>query len=211
MRSALLAILLITLALPSQIQSQTLAPDFQAGLGYARLFDAGGYSFLAALNQPLSSVSSPVRQAVGGGFWYAHTGLASVPDTPEVGRDVLGLGLRYSVGFLNSGSFRPFVAVPVQVLHSQVADHRPTADLLVASLSAVPQAPPPPPVEDRVGGEWGWGTGLEAGLRVVASKRVSAQTSVQMLYQDIYGSDSRNGAWNWHAGLSYAFGGSEQH
>jgi hypothetical protein len=138
-----------------------------------------------------------------------HTGLASMPDTPDVGRDLVGLGLRYSLGFLNSGSFRPFVAVPLQVLHSQVADHRITADLQSASLSGVPEASPLPPLGDQVRGEWGWGTGLEAGLRVVANNRVSAQSSLQVLYQDIYGSESRNGAWNWHVGLSYAFGGSE--
>jgi len=210
MRSALLAVSLITLTLPSPIPAQTFAPDFQAGFGYARLFDAGGYSFLAALDQPLSAAPSPVQQALGGGFWYAHTGLASVPDSPEVGRDLFGVGLRYSVGLLNSGTFRPFVAVPIQVLHSQVSDNRPTADLRIGALSAVPQPPPPPPVEDQVGGAWGWGTGLEAGLRLAASKRVSAQTSVQVLYQDIYGAESRNGAWNWHLGMSYAFGGSEQ-
>ncbi len=210
MRSALLVVSLITLALPSPIPAQTFAPDFQAGFGYARLFDAGGYSFLAALDQPLSPVRSPVRQALGGGFWYAHTVLASVPDSPEVGRDLFWLGLRYSLGFLNSGSFRPFVAVPLQVLHSQVADNRPTADLMEAALSGVPQAPPPPPVQDQVGGEWGWGTGLEGGLRLVASNRVGAQTSVQVLYQDIYGSASPNGGWNWHISLSYAFGGSER-
>jgi hypothetical protein len=209
MRSALLMVSLVTLGLPSQIPAQTPAPDFQAGLGYARVFDAGGFSFSAALDQPLSSVRAPVRQALGGGFWYAHTGLASLPDTPDVGRDLVGLGLRYSLGFLNSGPFRPFVAVPLQVLHSQVADHRITADLQSASLSGVPEASPRPPLEDQVGGEWGWGTGLEAGLRVVASNRVSAQSSLQVLYQDIYGSESRNGAWNWHVGLSYAFGGSE--
>src|SRR4051795_9449013 len=210
MRSALLMVSLVTFGLPSQILAQTLAPEFQAGFGYARLFEANGYSFSAALDQPLSSGRSTVRQALGGGFWYAHTGVASVPDTPEVGRDLLGLGLRYSLGFLNKASFRPFVAVPLQVLHSQVSDHRITADLLSASLYGVPQLPAPPPVEDQVGGEWGWGTGMEAGLRLVASQRVSAQTSAQVLYQDIYGSDARNGAWSWHVGLSYAFGGSER-
>jgi len=210
MRSAFLTVSLIALALPFRITAQTPAPAFQAGLGYARVFDAGGFSFSAALDRPLSSLRSPVRQAVGGGFWYAHTGLASLPDTPEVGRDLLGLGLRYSLGFLNSGSFRPFVAVPLQVLHSEVADNRIKAQLLSAALYGVPQPPPPPPVEDQVGGEWGWGTGLEAGFRVVASNRVSAQSSLQVLYQDIYGSESRNGAWNWHVGLSYAFGGSER-
>ena len=49
--------------------------------------------------------------------------------------------------------------------------------------------------------------GLES--RLVASNRVGAQTSVQVLYQDIYGSASPNGGWNWHISLSYAFGGSE--
>ncbi|MFL5461938.1 MAG: hypothetical protein ACJ8A6_11330 [Gemmatimonadales bacterium] len=209
MRSAALMVSLVTFGLPSQLLAQAFAPEFQAGFGYARLFDANGYSFSAALDQPLSSGRSTVRQALGGGFWYAHTGVASVPDTPEVGRDLFGLGLRYSLGFLNNASFRPFVAVPLQVLHSQVSDNRPTADLLAGALSGVPQAPPPPPVEDQIGGEWGWGTGLEAGLRLIASERVGVQTSVQVLYQDIYGSDSRNGGWNWYAALSYAFGGSD--
>ncbi len=209
MRSALPKISLIILALSSQVTAQTLAPDLQAGIGYARAFDAGGYSLLATLDQPLSSTSSSVRQALGGGIWYAHTGLASVPESPDVDRDLVGIGLRYSLGFLPSRSLRPFVAVPIEVLHSQVTDHRIFADLRSGAVFDVPELPPPPPVEDQVGGEWGWGTGLEMGLRLAASKRVSAQTSVQVLYQNIYGSDSRNGAWNWHAGMTYAFGGSQ--
>ena len=62
---------------------------------------------------------------------------------------------------------------------------------------------PPTPVEDRMGSEWGWGTGLEAGFRIGLSPQLSAQASAQGLYQRIYESGTRNGAWTIHGGITY--------
>ena len=203
MRVTRLVLLLCTFVLHSRIGAQTPSYEVQAGLGYARMFDAGGISFSASVDRFLSSSGPGVQHALGGALWYAHTGIASFPDDPE-GRHVLGLGARYRLTFARMGFFRPFLAVPIEVLHSSIPDR---ATLQAASLlvQGVPEPPPPTPVEDRIGGEWGWGTGLELGFRVAADDRLSAQTSLQALYQNIYGSASRNGAWNWHAGLSYGF------
>lgn len=203
MRTAFLLVLCFTGVLPLRAAAQTPGLTLQAGLGYARLFDAGGLSFAAALDRSLSQPHSPLQQALGGSLWYAHTGIASSPDDPE-GRDLYGIGVRYRIAFRPSQSFRPFIAVPLELLHSHIADR---TDLLSAALSRVPEPPPLRPVEDKVGGEWGWGTGLELGFRVGTGTRLGAQTSLQLLYQDIYDSGTRNGAWNWHAGLSYALGG----
>jgi hypothetical protein len=204
MRSALLSVFSFMMLLPSGIPAQTPTLELQAGLGYARVFNAGGISFSAALDRSLSGIHSRLQQALGGSVWYAHTGIASAPDDPE-GRDLYGIGLRYRIAFRPSQSFRPFLAVPVELLHSSIADRD---DLVSAALGRVPEPPAARPVEDLVGGEWGWGTGLEAGFRVGSGERLSAQTSVQVLYQDIYDSGTRKGAWNWHAGVSYALGGS---
>jgi hypothetical protein len=204
MRTALLLILLSTISLNSRIQAQSSRLELQAGLGYARVFDAGGISFAAALEHSLSPAPSVLQHGVGGSFWYAHTGIASSPNDPE-GRHLVGLGVRYQMLIRPSGSFRPFLAVPVQVLHSQIPD-RPMLDQL---SYRVPEATSSVPVEDLIGGAWGWGTGLELGFRLGRGKRLSAQTSVQAMYQDIYGSSSRNGAWSWHAGLTYALHGSK--
>jgi hypothetical protein len=57
-----------------------------------------------------------------------------------------------------------------------------------------------------VGSEWGWGAGLELGVQVALGSSLSAHTSVQSLYQDIYADGTRHGAWNWHAGLTYQLG-----
>jgi hypothetical protein len=202
MRTALLLIFLSTISLSTRIQAQSSRLELQAGLGYARVFDAGGLSFSAALERSLSPTLSRLQHGVGGSFWYAHTGIASAPNDPE-GRHLLGLGVRYQMLIRPSGSFRPFLAVPLQILHSQIPDR----DMLLLS-ARVPEPPPARPVEDQIGGAWGWGTGLELGFRLGTGKRLSAQTSVQAMYQDIYGSSSRNGAWSWHAGITYAFRGS---
>jgi hypothetical protein len=173
-------------------------------LGYARVFDAGGISLSAALERFLSSPDAGLQHALGGGLWYAHTGIASAPDDPE-GRHIVGLGARYRLTLARGGSsVRPFLAVPVELLHSKIPDR---AMLQAASLlvHGVPEPPPPTPAEDRIGAEWGWGTGLELGLRVAVGERLSGQTSVQALYQDIYASQTSHSAWNWHAGLSYGF------
>jgi hypothetical protein len=203
MRAVTVLVLLSTTAIAASLPAQSPALSLQAGLGYARVFHAGGVSLAAALDRAFSPQPSAVQQAVGGSFWYAHTGIASLPNDTE-GRDLYGIGLRYKVAFRASRLFRPYLAVPVQLLHSRISDR---AELLSANVSRVPQLPAAGPVEDRVGGEWGWGTGLEIGLRVGGEKRLSAQTAAQVLYQDIYDSGNQKGAWNWHAGLSYALGG----
>jgi hypothetical protein len=207
MRAALLLVLVSTAVVHSPIRAQTPGLELSAGLGYARVFDAGGVSLAAALDRSLSPSQHPLQQALGGSLWYAHTGIASAPDDPE-GRDLVGVGVRYQLALRPSRFFNPFLAVPVQLLHSHIADR---AQLLSAALGSagVPEAPPSRPVEDKVGGAWGWGTGLELGFRLGgATKRLNAHTSVQLLYQDIYDAGTRNGAWNWHAGLSYALHGS---
>jgi hypothetical protein len=201
MRTALLLIFLSTISLSTGIQAQSSRLELQAALGYAHVFDAGGISFAAALERSLSPAPSRVQHGLGGSLWYAHTGIASSPNDPE-GRHLLGLGVRYQVLIRPSKSFRPFLAVPVQILHSQIPDR-------VMLLSArVPEPPPARPVEDVIGGAWGWGTGLELGFRLGSGKRLNAHTSVQAMYQDIYGSSSRHGAWIWHAGVTYALRGS---
>lgn len=205
MRTALLFIVLSTIPLTSRIQAQSSRLELQAGLGYARVFDAGGISFAAALERSLSAAPSVLQHGVGGSFWYAHTGIASSPNDPE-GRHLLGVGVRYRMLIRPSGSFKPFLAIPLQVLHSRIPDR---TDLASAGLRArVPEPLPSRPVEDYIGGAWGWGTGLELGFRLGTGKRLNAQTSVQGMYQDIYRSGTRKAAWSWHAGVTYALRGS---
>ena len=201
MRAAHFLILVSTFGVHSQIGAQAPVYEIQAGVGYARMFDAGGISFSAALDRFLSPAEARLQHALGGALWYAHTGIASSPDDPE-GRHIVGLGARYRLTFSRAGAFRPFLAVPIELLHSEIADRAALTTLLVYG---VPEPPPPTPVEDHIGGDWGWGTGLELGFRVAAGERLSAQTSVQGLYQSIYASQTSNGAWSWHAGLTYGF------
>lgn len=196
---------LCMVVVPSDIRAQASALELEAGLGYARVFDAGGISFAAAVNRSLSPATTGLQHALGGSLWYAHTGIATGPVDND-GRHMLGVGVRYQVGLPRAGSFRLFLAVPVQLLHSQIPD-RPVAGQTSLSVQGVPELEPAPPVEDQVGGAWGWGAGLELGFRVGVGERLSGQTSVQALYQDIYGAGSRHGAWNWHAGFSYALNG----
>ena len=182
------------------MQAQTPV-ELQAGLGYARMFHAGGVSFAANVDRILTPPETRLQHALGGSFWYAHTGIASRSNDAER-RDIVGLGVRYQLTLRSAESFTPFVGVPLQVLRSHIPDR---ADLAPGSLRLrVPEPPPPTPVEDLVGSEWGWGTGLEVGFRVGIGRRLRGQTSVQLLYQDIYGAASSHGAWNWHAGFSYA-------
>jgi hypothetical protein len=179
--------------------------ELRAGLGYARVFGGGGISFAAGVERPLSSAASSLRHALGGSLWYAHTSIASAPNDPE-GRDITGLGLRYQVELGRCcSSVRPFVAVPVQLLRSNIPDR---TDILPVQLRThgVPDPDSPRPVEDQVGSDWGWGAGVELGLRAGLTRGLNAQTSVHALYQDIYSSGTRHGAWNWHAGLTYQLG-----
>jgi hypothetical protein len=207
MRAVFAFVLGSTVLLCGEIQAQAAEFELQAGLGYARVFDAGGISFAAALDRSLSPATTRLQHRLGGTLWYAHTGIASDPDDPY-GRHVYGMGLRYQIALARAPSFRPYLAIPLQVLHSKIPDR----DMALASASlrrhGVPEPEPPAPIEDRIGGEWGWGTGLELGFRLAMGKRLSGHTSVQALYQDIYEAGSRHGAWNWHAGITYAFNGS---
>jgi hypothetical protein len=198
-------VFLCTALLTSEIRAQAPALELEAGLGYARMFDAGGISFAAAVDHSLSPRSTGLQHALGGSLWYAHTGIATGLIGSD-GRHILGVGVRYQVGLLRGRSFRPFLAVPVQLLHSTIPEGL-TADLTLLSTHSVPKPEPAPRVEDRAGGAWGWGTGLEVGLRIALGERLSGQTSVQALYQDIYGAGAQHGAWTWHAGISYALSG----
>jgi hypothetical protein len=204
MRAALLFSIFTSVAIFSSAQAQAPKVEVQAGLGYARVFDGGGLSFAAAVERHLSSPTSRLRHALGGSFWYARTSIATAPNDPY-GRRLLGLGLRYQLGLGRSRSVLPFVAVPVQLLRSNIPDR---TDILSAQLQAhgVPDPGSPRPVEDLIGAEWGWGAGVELGLRGRLGRQLSAQTSVQAMYQDIYKSGTRHGAWSWHAGLTYGFG-----
>jgi hypothetical protein len=199
MRAALLSIVLIcTLTRFSSLTAQTSGLELQAGLGYARAFDGGGPSFTAAIERPLSAPTSTLQHALGGGLWYSHLSIAS---GYSAGRDLMGLGVRYLLQ-LRAGRARPFVAVPLQVLRSSIPA-RATLQSASLSVSGIPDLGPPTPVEDRVGSEWGWATGLEAGFRIGLSPELSAQTSVQGLYQRTYESGTRNGAWTIHGGITY--------
>jgi hypothetical protein len=199
MRAALLSIVLIsTLTFVSSLTAQSSGLELQAGLGYARAFDGGGPSFTAAVERPLSAPTSTLQHALGGGLWYSHMSIAS---GYSAGRDLMGLGLRYLLQ-LRAGRVRPFVAVPLQVLRSNIPV-RATLQSASLSVSGIPDLGPPTPVEDRMGSEWGWGTGLEAGFRIGLSPQLSAQTSMQGLYQRIYESGTRNGAWTIHGGITY--------
>jgi hypothetical protein len=201
MRSALLFVILTSSStLSSSVQAQSSQVQLQAGLGYARAFDGGGVSFAAVIERPLSAQTSRFQHAVGGCLWYSEMSIGSAPNSSNE-RRMTGLGVRYEMA-LRNGRAQPFVAVPIQVLRSNIPDR---ADILPAALalSGVPDPVSPSPIEDRVGSEWGWGAGVELGLRLGLSESLSAQSSVQGLYQRIYESGTRNSAWTIHAGLTY--------
>jgi hypothetical protein len=201
MMRALLSIALIsTLTLVSSLTAQTSGLVLQAGLGYARAFDGGGLSFAAAVERPLSPASSRVQHALGGSLWYSHMSVAS---GYTAGRNLMGVGLRYQLELgACCGHARPFLAVPLQVLRSDVPT-RPTLQSASLLLTGIPDPGLPTPVEDRMGSDWGWGTGLEVGFRIGLSPELSAQTSVQGLYHRIYESSTRNTAWTIHGGITY--------
>jgi hypothetical protein len=119
-------------------------------------------------------------------------------------RDLLGLGVRYRLGWQQCcGSLHPFLAVPVQVLHSSIQD----TSSIVAELAShsVPTPPPEVPSQDQPGSAWGWGAGLELGLGLALADNLSGQTGLQGIYHDIYSGVSSHTAWTWHLGLSYGF------
>jgi hypothetical protein len=198
--------LLGTVSISSLALAQGPGIEVQAGLGYARAFHGGGISFAAGVQRPMSSPSSAIQHALGLNLWYANTTVASTPDAPG-GRDLVGLGVRYELGLrARSRYVRPVLAVPVQVLRSSIPD-RAFLTAATASFRSGPEAPRAFPVEDRQGAAWGWGAGLEFGLHVALGEQVSAQTSALGMYQDIYAGSSTSGAWSWHTGITYRFGG----
>jgi hypothetical protein len=201
MRAALLSIVLVSLlSFVSSITAQTSGLELQAGLGYARAFNGGGVSFAAGIAHPLSTPTSRLQHALGGSIWYSEMSIGSAPESSNE-RHLMGLGMRYQLE-LQAGRARPFLAVPVQLLRSNIPDR---TDIVPGSLSvaSVPDPGAPTPVEDRIGSEWGWGAGLELGFRLGLSPRLSAQTSVLGLYQRIYETGTRNGAWTIHGGITY--------
>lgn len=183
--------------------SQSRNLELEAGLGYARVFDGGGFSLSAALDRPLGSTVAPLHHAVGVSLWYAHTKVASSSsESPR--RDMLGLGIRYRLGWQRCcGALHPFAAVPLQVLRSSIED----VPGLLAHVAAhdVPQPRAGIPTENFTGAAWGWGAGLELGLEVGLAKGLNGETRVQGLYHDIYDGATSNTAWTWHTGISYRF------
>ena len=53
------------------------AQEAHAGVGYAHIFRAGGFSFVTGYLQYLGAPASTVRHRLGGDFWYANTDVAS--------------------------------------------------------------------------------------------------------------------------------------
>jgi hypothetical protein len=208
MRAALLATALMSaVASVSPAPAQSSGLELQAGVGYARAFNGGGVSFAAAVEHPLSTSAKKIQHALGGSLWYSEMSVGSAPGS-SIQRHLVGLGVRYQLE-LRARHARPFLAVPLQVLRSDIEDR---ATLQPGSLLVVgiPETGPPTPVEDEVGSDWGWGTGLEIGVRIGLSEQLSAQTSVQGLYQRIYESGTRNGAWLIHGGITYQPGRSSR-
>jgi hypothetical protein len=184
------------------------AQEVDGKVGYAHIFRAGGFSFATGYRQALSAVTSPLQHRVGGDFWYANTDIASL--TPgNASRNLVGLGARYEIEVTRCcGRLHPLMALPVQVLHSSVPV-QPTAAAPPpgAALRLVPVPESSLPAEDRSGSAWGWSAGVELGLRVSMGDQWHLQTSGTALYQDIYAQSTTHGAWIWHLGLGYRFGG----
>jgi len=182
------------------------AQQVHAGVGYARIFRAGGFSFATGYLQGLSGVTSPLQQRVGADFWYANPDVAS-RSPGNAARSLVGLGARYEIEVSRCcGRVHPLIALPVQVLHSSVPDR---TDILAsrAALLLVPGPESSLPAEDQTGSAWGWSAGVELGVRVSVGPRWNLQTSGTAMYQDIYAQSTTNGAWTWHLGVSYGFGG----
>jgi hypothetical protein len=180
------------------------AQEVQAGLGYAHIFGAGGFSFGLGYLQSLNTASAPVRQRVGASFWYANTDVASL-SPGNAARDVVGVGARYEVEVARCcGPVHPVLAVPVQLLHSAVQEQVAPAQAL--ALLIVPE-PSPTAASEDLGSAWGWGAGLELGAEVPLGTQWNLRTTGTAMYQDIYRGSAKNGAWMWHLGITYRFGG----
>jgi hypothetical protein len=180
------------------------AQEVQAGLGYAHIFGAGGFSFGLGYLQALNTASAAVRQRVGGSFWYANTDVASLSPGNSA-RNLVGIGARYEVEVARCcGPVHPVLAIPVQVLHSAVEEHPLPVQTL--ALLVVPEPPQSASSED-LSSAWGWGAGLELGAEVPLGPQWNLRTSGTAMYQDIYAGSATNGAWVWHLGMTYRFGG----
>jgi hypothetical protein len=195
---------LVALALLAWV-GPTSAQEVHAGLGYTHIFGAGGFSFTGGYLRSLSRVSSGLQQRLGGELWYANPDVASQAPG-NTGRNLVGVGARYELELARCcGQFHPLVALPLQVLHSSIEDR---AHLTGGpALALVPGPESPVPAEDVTGSAWGWGAGLELGLRLSLGDQWRVQTSGTAMYQDIYAQSTQHGAWTWHVGLSYWFGG----
>lgn len=181
------------------------AQEVHADVGYAHIFRAGGFSFATGYLRALNAPAAAARHRVGGEFWYANTDVASRP-AGNANRSVVGLGARYEVELAGCcGKVHPVAAVPVRLIHSSIPDQ---AMLLAetASLLLEPRPPTELPREDRNGSAWGWGAGVELGVRVAVSPQWNLQTSGTAMYQDVYAGSTTSGAWTWHVGLGYRFG-----
>jgi hypothetical protein len=202
MRNCRASLIVLCLACASPAAAQQV----HAGVGYAHIFRAGGFSFATGYLQGLGGVTSPLQQRVGADFWYANPDVAS-RTSGNAARSLVGLGARYEVEVSRCcGRFHPLVALPVQVVHSSV----PEPIVALASGAALLLVPGPEsqlPAEDQSGSAWGWSAGVELGVRVSVGPQWNLQTSGTAMYQDIYAQSTTNGAWTWHLGVSYGFGG----
>jgi hypothetical protein len=97
------------------------------------------------------------------------------------------------------------LAIPVQVLHSAVEEQAVPLPQALALL-VVPEPPHSASSED-LSSAWGWGAGLELGAEVPIGAQWNLRTAGTAMYQDIYAGSATNGAWVWHLGLTYRFGG----
>jgi hypothetical protein len=182
------------------------AQEVQAGLGYAHIFGAGGLSFAMGYLQALNTVGAPVQQRLGASFWYANTDVASLSPGNSA-RDLVGLGARYEVKATRCcGPVHPLLALPIQLLHSAVED-RTTILAAATGFQLIPEPPSTLASEDRVGSAWGWGAGVELGAEVPLGTQWNIRTTGTAMYQDIYAGSATNGAWVWHLGMTYRFGG----
>jgi hypothetical protein len=181
------------------------AQEVHADVGYAHIFRAGGFSFAAGYLRALSPPNAAARHRLGGEFWYANTDVASRP-SGNADRSVVGLGARYEVELAGCcGKIHPVAAVPVRLIHSSVPGQIKTISE-AAPLLLEPRPPTSPPREDQDGSAWGWGAGVELGVRLGLSPQWSLQTSGTAMYQDVYAGSITSGAWTWHVGLGYRFG-----
>ena len=194
------AVLFLSLACPGRVVGQEL----HAGVGYAHIFRAGGFSFATGYVHPIGPVGA-VKHGIGGDFWWANTDVASQP-SGNASRDVVGIGARYEIDLVRCcGRIHPVAAVPVQVIHSSVS--LPSDLQEGAAILLVPRPRGgAPPAEDRGGGAWGWGAGVELGLQVEISPQWNLLTSGTAMYQDVYASSTTNGAWSLHLGATYRLG-----